>query len=198
MNEMEAAYSAVTKLCFRNRAEASALRTMMRQIAMVTVELGHNPCIEIGSYLGDSSKIIVASGLFPLICVDPWKNGYDKGDDCSDGPDMDMVLHQFGRRTEAERQAGRIIVFRGESSSLLPAFAWNKVRMVYIDGDHRYESVVRDLQIAKSILGRGGVIAGHDYDMASVYAALADVVPNIDGGTSLYQDGCNWWFQPGA
>jgi len=43
---------------------------------------------------------------------------------------------------------------------------------VFIDGDHSYEGVLADLQGFYPFLRKGGIFAGHDYQMTSVRNAL--------------------------
>lgn len=45
---------------------------------------------------------------------------------------------------------------------------------IFIDGDHRYESVLRDLNNYYSKIKIGGIFAGHDYGNREVNAALRD------------------------
>jgi len=42
--------------------------------------------------------------------------------------------------------------------------------VIYIDGDHSYQGVKRDLQLALKKVRPGGFICGHDYEMNMVRA----------------------------
>lgn len=53
------------------------------------------------------------------------------------------------------------------------------VDMVFIDGDHRYKEVVKDIKKAYELLKPGGLISGHDYnhpDWPGVKRAVDELV----------------------
>jgi predicted O-methyltransferase YrrM len=58
-----------------------------------------------------------------------------------------------------------------------------KIDMVFIDGDHRYETVVKDIKKAFELLKPGGLICGHDYDHPNwpgVKQAVDEYVGNVE------------------
>lgn len=74
-----------------------------------------------------------------------------------------------------------------------------KYDFVFIDGNHDYEHVRNDIQIAKEFLADGGTIAGHDIQMDGVSRAVKEefgtvfkltAEPGNDGKGSL------WWTIP--
>lgn len=60
---------------------------------------------------------------------------------------------------------------------------------IYIDGNHNYEFVKKDLEIYYPLVKSGGILAGHDIDHDGVSRALAEfcveneIQPNIEGET---------------
>ena len=54
--------------------------------------------------------------------------------------------------------------------------------MVFIDGDHEYESVKRDIVLWKEKIASGGLLCGHDRDWDGVKQALAEVLPDWEPG----------------
>ena len=46
---------------------------------------------------------------------------------------------------------------------------------IYIDGDHRYEGVLADLNGWRPKLREGGIMAGHDWSFKTVQKALVEV-----------------------
>ena len=54
-------------------------------------------------------------------------------------------------------------IFKGDSKDLHHLFEENFFDMIFIDGDHEYNSVKNDLQNYYSKLKKGGIFAGHDY-----------------------------------
>lgn len=109
--------------------------------------------IEIGSYMGESSVIFAEE--FPyadVICIDPWKSGYDDNDSASSS-DFIEVEQQFNLRV---KEYDNIFKVKGNSLDY-----YKECDVVYIDGSHKYEDVKADLlhwlpQTKK-------VICGHDY-----------------------------------
>jgi hypothetical protein len=58
--------------------------------------------------------------------------------------------------------------------------------LIYLDGDHRYESVVNDLKGWKPKLRAGGIMAGHDWSWQSIKKALKEEIGDKD--YTLFQD----------
>jgi hypothetical protein len=56
-------------------------------------------------------------------------------------------------------------ILKGDSSTLLSQFPDNTFDMIYIDGDHTYEGVKKDIQVAFHKVKPNGWIMGHDYEM---------------------------------
>ena len=65
--------------------------------------------------------------------------------------------------------------------------------MVYVDGDHRYEAVLADFKGWLPKLRAGGVMAGHDWSMAAVKKALAEVFLNKE---AVIFQGDSWALIP--
>lgn len=109
--------------------------------------------IEIGSYMGESSAIFAEE--FPygkVICIDPWKAGYDDKDTTSSS-DFTEVEQQFDLRTMEYEN-----IFKLKSNSL---DYYKNCDVVYLDGCHRYQDVKADLLHWLPQTKR--VICGHDY-----------------------------------
>jgi len=109
--------------------------------------------IEIGSYMGESSAIFAEE--FPygkIICIDPWKAGYDDKDIASSS-DFTEVEQQFDLRT---MEYENIFKLKGNSLDY-----YKNCDVVYIDGSHKYEDVKADLLHWLPQTKR--VICGHDY-----------------------------------
>lgn len=68
-----------------------------------------------------------------------------------------------------------ILVKVGKSQEiLLYEFPHRFFDAIYIDGDHSYEAVKQDLRLSKLKVKKGGIIAGHDIDIPSVWKALRE------------------------
>jgi predicted O-methyltransferase YrrM len=126
--------------------------------------------LEIGSYAGESAEIFLKAGRVSLIvCVDPWKNGYDDHDAASKRCPMADVEAEFDRRMSQfdKSQWRKLKMTAGEAFELLRrevvAGADNGFDAVYIDGCHQYEQVRQDIENAYRILPPDSLLCGHDF-----------------------------------
>ena len=102
---------------------------------------------EIGCYKGDSTLIFLDSGkVKEFYAVDTWQPGR-----------FDNAFIEFKKVTE-----GRGV----KILQMNMLTAWKRLPMLdfaYIDGDHSYEWVKRDITYCLKVLKPGGIISGHDY-----------------------------------
>lgn len=116
--------------------------------------------IEIGCFTGESSELFAKSGKFSkLVCVDPWQQGYYKKHD------MRQVEMTFDERVENYPQ---IIKMKASSSILETVHKDNRTNFIYIDGNHQYEQVHKDIANSLRVLVDSKspltkILAGHDY-----------------------------------
>ena len=112
---------------------------------------------EIGCYAGESTELFLKSGKIKHIyAIDPWKGGYSTSDPAAFSP-MDEVEHNFNMRTKG-KAVTKLKMIMAEALDVLP-----DLDLVYIDGDHTYEAVKSDIELALTKLKPGAIIAGHDY-----------------------------------
>lgn len=62
---------------------------------------------------------------------------------------------------------------------------------IYIDGNHNYEFIRKDIELGMTIVKAGGIVGGHDYRLV-VKRAVDEFVENHD--ITLYSEGPDWWF----
>lgn len=106
--------------------------------------------IEVGSYAGESASIFANSGKFKVLyCVDSWEEGYYPGVGTGE-KEFDGIRNQ-------------IIVKVKINNNDIVKFFEEPVDFIYIDADHSYESVKKDISNALLLIRYGGIIAGHDY-----------------------------------
>lgn len=107
---------------------------------------------EIGSYAGESAQILISSGKFvQLHCIDPWDPNYYSGR---------QLISAEAAFDEKHANDGRIVKLKGYSYYHLPKL---QPDFVYIDGNHAYEAVKQDVQLAMKYLTGAKILAGHDY-----------------------------------
>jgi len=127
--------------------------------------------VEIGVHKGDfSARILKNARPKKLILIDPWK--YFESDEYSQShygggrqsqSQMDERYEGVLRRFGHEIEAGLVEVKRSFSYDAANAFSDEEIDCVYIDGDHSYEGVKRDIDAFFPKVRRGGLIFGDDY-----------------------------------
>ncbi len=122
--------------------------------------------LEIGIFKGDFFNFIVNHCKPALI------DGVDlfEGVTCSGNADGNNVEYYdvgkaFIELTDKYSTSCHINLHKSDSSEFLKRAADNYYDIVYIDGDHSYEGVKRDLESAFTKVKNGGYIMGHDYEM---------------------------------
>jgi hypothetical protein len=127
---------------------------------------------EIGVHQGDFSRVLLDE-VAPshLHLVDPWRFEpspvYERalyGGRLEDGQaEMDARYRSVLERFAAEIAAGQVSVHRGTSEEVLAALPDGSLDWVYIDGNHLYEYVARDLELALRKTTASGLVTGDDY-----------------------------------
>ncbi len=132
----------------------------------------HGVCAEIGVWKGDfSAEILRLNQPVKLYLIDPWK--YQAGEEYQealygDGMAknqgfMDAVRESVLARFASEIERGLVEIRQGFSQQLAAEFRDGYFDWVYIDGNHLYEFVKRDLESFYPKVRRGGFLAGDDY-----------------------------------
>jgi len=80
---------------------------------------------------------------------------------------MDNIYRSVIERFREQIANGVVSVERGPSDRVAEEFPDNYFDWVYVDGDHRYESVLRDLELYHRKLKSGSIVAGDDYTKAA-------------------------------
>ena len=124
-------------------------------------------CAEIGVWKGDFSKKILSSRSPRLLhLIDPWKFNPEfptrlyGGSGASSQADMDHIYEQVA---EVLGSQPNVEIHRGPSSEMLCDLPDDSLDWIYIDGDHSYEGVLADLELAWQKVRCGGIVSGDDY-----------------------------------
>ena len=136
--------------------------------------------VEIGSQLGRSgvliSQIARERGFHP-IHVDPF---------C----EQDVWAHDFIKRMcEVRRDRDRAFSFlcmRTEQARVI-LDQISPIALVYVDGDHTFHGVRKDLEFVKNKLVSGGFLLCHDYRRDSLPDVLAAVTQFMDANPDFEQ-----------
>ena len=109
--------------------------------------------LEIGSYCG-LSTVVMGRVAAHVTAVD-YFDGRGTPHPANTKPTFDNSISRYGLQ-------GKVEAVHPDAELPLP-----KYDLVFIDGDHDYESVRIDIGKAKNVLAEGGLIAFHDFDHPS-------------------------------
>lgn len=125
---------------------------------------------EIGVFRGAFSAMLVRHARpKKLYLVDPWENSdapeHEKTLYSGSGKSADMNENYRHVATRLKRQIddGRVEMVRKYSHDFLAELDDGHLDFVYIDGDHNYAAVKKDLTLAFQKVKPGGIIAVDDY-----------------------------------
>jgi hypothetical protein len=119
---------------------------------------------EIGVFTGEFANQLLRLQPKRLFLIDPFQGVVSSGD--ADGNNvkeaaLPLVYVQLAQQVA---RVPSITLLRGFSHELLPMFPEGCFDAIYIDGDHSYEGVKRDLGLAWKLVREGGYVCGHDYE----------------------------------
>jgi hypothetical protein len=112
--------------------------------------------LEIGSYLGHTARMLAENtGAETRITT------------LDEYPEHGAAYRGTPLEQKIDRRIGKI--------SLEPFQPDEKYDLIFVDADHRFESVVNDTQVAMSLLAKDGVIVWHDYQHTTHFHGLNGV-----------------------
>lgn len=147
-----------------------------RNLPIIAAELG---CAE-----GLFSNDLLASGLDRLYMVDNWGEIVgQKGDGGSPQEWHDKNFTDAVSRVE--KYEGKAIFLRGFSDKMAKFVDDHTLGLLYVDCDHSYSGVTKDIHAWYSKVVSGGVIAFHDYENEN-YGVKNAVKDFVDGRFEIH------------
>jgi hypothetical protein len=127
--------------------------------------------IEIGTCWGGFSEFLANNGKFNhLFCVDPYKvypkeiyNDALNTMSQSECNEKHRIVEERLRNLSNSKKM-QITLLREESEKASFSFADNSVSFIYVDGNHHYSEVLKDLCFWWIKVKQGGVLAGDDVE----------------------------------
>ena len=151
------------------------------ELVSVFKELKYKTGAEIGVDKGNFSKLLCETvpGL-KLYSIDPWEvyNDYDEHRrEC-----VEAELHHMGVNAQVARRKlapyGGCEIIRKFSMDAIKDFAPRSLDFVYIDGNHKFDYISKDINEWSKIVKKGGIVSGHDYKSRRV--EIVDVGRAVD------------------
>lgn len=151
----------------RGLPRCASMRYPREVLGVLFRELGYVLGAEIGVRRGDFSEVLLkANPDLKLFCVDPW------------GPypgrrytiEIQEKIYQHAKKNLDKYNVEFV---RKKSLDAVNDFENNSLDFVFIDGDHRFASVVQDICQWHVKVRSGGIIAVHDYFMGELGVFMA-------------------------
>lgn len=143
-----------------------------RRIFLFDLLPKHAVGVEIGVHEGEFSRQLLARTCpTELHLIDPWehqtadvyKDAWYGGKAKAGQREMDERYANVCCEFKEDIRAGRVKIHRGYSANILELFPDEYFDWMYIDGNHLYEYVKKDLALSMKKAKLGGLIAGDDY-----------------------------------
>lgn len=143
--------------------------------------------VEIGCYAGESMELFQQSGkIKKYYAVDIW-DVPEKLKSIVENPikpeNHKFVYENIGiaekQFDEKAAKYNNIVKLKMDIKKAKPLIK-HKIDFIYIDGDHSYEGVKFDIEYAKKIIKKNGIIAGHDFNFKGIEQAVREAFPNYE------------------
>lgn len=164
-------------LIVKNRMDL--LRLVIRD-GMVGAELG----VFIGKF---SEDMLNAFKLKTLYMVDTFTGLQTSGLDGGLNVVSANMPEEYERLSFKYREHQTAKIVKSTTHDFLEQIGDGVLDFVYIDADHRYPAVKRDLELSHQKVKPGGIIMGHDYHLQQfpgVVAAVDEIC--MDNGLSIF------------
>ena len=133
--------------------------------------------VEVGCYLGESTeRFLFRPEIRMLFCVDFWNDDFYNSQYGLYNGDEKNIETLFDKTIEP--YTDRATKIKNTSVNASKTFDDYSLDMVYIDADHKYESVTEDIACWLPKIKQNGIICGHDY---IGYRGVYDAVSNKFG-----------------
>jgi predicted O-methyltransferase YrrM len=144
----------------------------------------HDKIVEIGCWMGRSTRALADNTSGMVLAVDTWKGSEEHQDQLKD-KDPDWLYGQF-----LVNMTGTTNVFPVRLSSTEAAATCKETLrdfdMVFIDASHDYESISADIVAWKPLIKPGGIICGHDRGYPPIHQAVTELLGQAGGDTDIW------------
>ncbi|HKX46139.1 MAG TPA: class I SAM-dependent methyltransferase [Planctomycetota bacterium] len=144
--------------------------TRRAELADLCNDEGIVSAVEVGTHRAGFAAAFLERFRGTLRCVDPylpypgdallWPASREPDGTRRREDDLDAArkaLRRFGARAEIRTLTSAVGAANCEAEGWFPGF-------VYLDGDHREEAVLRDIDLWWPLVAPGGIMAGHDWE----------------------------------
>lgn len=119
-------------------------------------------CAEVGVWEGDLTFEILKRNPLKLHLIDPWKN-QDVIDRCYSRVGQEKLDKIYEKVSNEFGKLSNVEIHREFSTNV--SFSTQYFDWVYIDADHSYDAVKKDLEFYYPLMKKGGYLCGDDYGL---------------------------------
>ena len=131
----------------------------------------HKSIVEIGCFAGRSTYSLAKHTSGEVYVIDDFLGADDERPLSSEK--SEALRAEFEKNLEEFIDEDKLIILDPED------FDEVAPDMVFIDGDHSYEGVSKDIKFWGPRLKLGGILCGHDSGHPPIRQALADLIPDV-------------------
>ena len=95
---------------------------------------------------------------------------------------VDLDISMFYNEEIKSKYKDRLIPIKGYSYEVADQLPNNSMDLIFIDADHSYESVKKDILAYTPKLKDNGILSGHDIDYPGVNKAVRELIKDFDVG----------------
>ena len=171
------------------------MATQTRYEWLTDVIRAHNYTVgaEIGCDLGETTRYLLAlNPRLQLYAVDIWERltvlsyvGNKPNRMYTYHPDPKYAIKTFTQRTEPFKD--RLTILKGLSWAMADKVADGSLDFVFIDADHSYDAVYKDIVAWRPKVKCGGLLCGHDIHIHGVRQAVSELLPEY---YRVHKDNC--------
>jgi len=138
----------------------------------------HHTIVEIGSFLGRSTRALADNTEGTVYAVDYWLGPTEI---CMAPWDREQLYDHFCENLSDLIDSKKVIPIKCNSHKVELDVVPD---MVFIDGDHAYDSVVADIKKWRHL----DFVCGHDYSWSTVKQAVSELLPGAQSieGTDIW------------
>jgi len=150
--------------------------------------------VEIGTWKGVNAEIMLKClNIRKLYCIDEYKDYTEKRGDKFVLKNM-VEKHQEIAHKRLKKYGDRVKFIRANSLRAVMSIPSN-LDFIYIDGNHSYDFVKKDIELYYPLVKEGGVIGGHDFSAGFMGVSRAAMEFADNNNLELFggRDG-DWWI----
>lgn len=151
--------------------------------------------VEIGVRFGRNSKYVLNNyDISEIYLIDPYcelpylTNIFNK---------KSVQEHKKTAKADLKPFEDKCVWLEDFSQNVVDQFENESIDIIYIDGDHSYDAVIRDLELYYPKIKKGGLVIGDDYNEKDVKLAIEAFAKKMDieYQTSEVKNGSGkFWF----